>query len=330
VRTRQRARSDGDADAAAGSGRGLRVAAREHRVDATQIHHEWDRSLDPALTVRSGDVVTFDCPLGGDPALREGSTAEVIDLERFQFNLAGPVYIEGAQPGDTVQVDILDVRPGEWGYTIVVPGMGLLPDDFPDLYLKTWNLRQPSGAELVPGVTVPLAPFLGTLGTHPGAPQRVGAFPPHRGGGNLDNRHLVRSTSLWVPIWCEGALFSCGDGHAAQGDGEICVSAIECAMEATLRLTLHGRSIPGPRFVAPQPASEPLGRYQGTMGISSDLFAGAQEAARAMIEWLVDERSLSPEDAYVLCSVAADLHIHEIVDDGVWNVGMTIPLSIFD
>ena len=155
-------------------------------------------------------------------------------------------------------------------------------------------------------------------------------FPPHKGGGNMDNRHLRIGTTLWLPIWCDGALFSCGDAHAAQGDGEVCVSAIECAMTATLRLTLQQRSIPVPSFESPGPPLSMNGPYHGTMSFGSDLYEAARGAVRAMITWLGDAHGLSPQDAYVLCSVAGDLHIHEIVDAGVWNLGMTMPLEVFE
>ena len=155
-------------------------------------------------------------------------------------------------------------------------------------------------------------------------------FPPNRGGGNMDNRHLVEGSTLWLPIWCEGARFSCGDAHAGQGDGEVCVSAIECDMRASLRLTVRRHSLDrAPSFRVPGCRSGPPVDYHGTMGIDADLMAGAQKAVRAMVAWIVEEHGLSPEDAYVLTSVAGDLHIHEIVDAGVWNVGMTLPLDVF-
>jgi acetamidase/formamidase len=140
---------------------------------------------------------------------------------------------------------------------------------------------------------------------------------------------LVEGSTLWLPIWCDGALFSCGDGHAGQGDGEVCVSAIECDTHASLRLTLRTRTLSAPSFRVPVSAQAPQSEYHGTMGIDADLTIGAQKAVRAMIDWIVDEHELSPVDAYVLTSVAGDLHIHEIVDAGVWNVGMTLPLDVF-
>ena len=181
---------------------------------------------------------------------------------------------------------------------------------------------------VAPGVEVPRQPFLGTMGVPTAESGSVSPFPPHRGGGNVDCRHLVAGSTLWLPIWCEGALFSCGDPHAAQGDGEVCVSAVECAMQATLRFELQRRSVPGPAFRTPAAVAVPGPSY-GTMGIDADLMEGARKAVRNMIGWLVDEHELSREDAYVLCSIAGDLRIHEIVDAGVWNVGMTLPLDVF-
>ncbi|MGZ4659075.1 MAG: acetamidase/formamidase family protein, partial [Blastococcus sp.] len=240
------------------------------------------------------------------------------------------VSIRGAEPGDTLEVQILALQPGDWGWTAVLPGLGLLADDFPAGFVRTFDLRERTHVAVAPGVRVPAAPFLGTLGTHPGGPAEAAPFPPHRGGGNIDNRHLVAGSTLWLPVWLEGALFSCGDPHAAQGDGEVCVSAVECDMLATLRFRLHKRSITAPAYDVPAGNHDrnALG-YLGTMGIDADLHEGARLAVRAMLDRLTDERGLTREDAYVLASLAGDLHIHEIVDAGVWNVGFTIPLEVF-
>ena len=146
----------------------------------------------------------------------------------------------------------------------------------------------------------------------------------------MDNRHLTAGSTLWLPIWCDGALFSCGDAHAAQGDGEVCLTGLECEMRASLRFTVERRSIPAPRFATAGPllaASEERGHI-GTMGIDADLMEGARTAVRDMIALLAEEHGLTREDAYIVCSLAGDLKILEIVDAGVWNVGFTIPRSI--
>lgn len=307
--------------------------AREHAIDPGRIHHNWNNALEPALSIRSGDTVHFDVPMAGAGQVSEGAT---IDEARFDFdtiyNLAGPIYVEEAEPGDTLEIEILSLTPAsEWGWTVFLPELGLLAEDFPNGYLKTWDLRAGERAVLVPGVEVPFAPFFGTMGTHPDEPGEHAPFPPHKGGGNMDNRHLEEGATLWLPVWCEGALFSCGDPHAAQGDGEVCVSAIECSMRATLRFQLRKERVATPRFRVPgrlAPATSEGGHF-ATMGIAPDLMDGAKTAVRAMIDWLVAEHDLSREDAYVLCSVAGDLKILEVVDAGVWNVGMTMPLAVF-
>jgi acetamidase/formamidase len=303
--------------------------SNEHRLGPPNIHHDWDGSRTPAVRVRPDDVVHFDLPITGEGQVSETSTVDEVmwDFDTI-YNLAGPVFVEGAEAGDTLEVEVLALTTGPWGWTTFMPELGLLAEDFPEPFLKILDLRGGVAATIAPGIEVPLDPFLGTMGVATDEPGGHSPFPPHRGGGNVDCRHLVVGSTLWLPIWCEGALFSCGDAHGAQGDGEVCVSAIECAMEATLRFRLHKRSIPGPAFHVPRAVGDP-GPHYGTMGIDADLMQGAKTAVRNMIHWLVAEHGLTREDAYVLCSLAGDLRIHEIVDAGVWNVGMVMPLSVF-
>jgi len=303
-----------------------------HEIDPALVHHGWDNGLEPVLRVASGDAVAYDLRMAGHGQLVEGDDAERarLDFETL-YHLAGPVWVEGARPGDTLRVEVLELTPGPWGWVAVLPDLGLLPDDFPDPWVGTFDLRDGEAIALPGGIRIPIAPFLGTLGTHPDEPAQASAFPPHKGGGNVDTRHLTAGSTLWLPVWCEGALFSCGDPHAAQGDGEVCVTAVECDMRATLRLTVEHRSIPGPRFQTPGPllsAEESRGHF-GAMGIHENLHEGARIAVRSAIDWLVQEHGLDAREAYVLCSLAGDLKILEIVDSGVWNVGLTLPLSIF-
>jgi acetamidase/formamidase len=308
------------------------LTVAEHIIDAARIHHEWDSELEPTLQVASGDVVHFDLRMAGHGQVENGRPIEEIEFDfDTLYNLLGPIWVEGAHAGDSLEIEIVDLTPGPWGWTVVLPELGLLPEDFPTAFIRYFDLADTDHARLCPGVTIPLAPFLGTMGTHPGTPTRAVPFPPHRGGGNIDTRHLVAGSTLWLPVWCEGALFSCGDPHAAQGDGEVCVAAIECDMQASLRFTLRNATISAPHFqvVGPlTPRTDP-GGYHGTMGIDSDLMVGAKKAVRAMIEWLEVEQGLSHEDAYVLSSLAGDLKILEIVDAGVWNLGFTLPLEVF-
>lgn len=305
---------------------------REHSLGHDRVHHSWDRDLEPILEIESGDVVHFDVMVAGEGQVWPGATYEDT---RFDFdtiyNLTGPLWIAGAEPGDTLQIDILELQHGDWGWAAILPGLGLLPEDFPKGYVRTFDLAGRKDAEIAPGVTVPVREFLGTIGTHPGEPARSVPFPPHRGGGNMDNRHLTSGSSLWLPVHVPGALFSCGDPHAVQGDGEVSVTALEGPLSGTLRFSLHHRTSPAPSFrVHPEGVKHFDDRgYHGTMGISPDLMEGSRIAVRNMISWLTEEYGLSPEDAYLMCSLAGDLRIVEIVDAGVWNVAMTMPLRVF-
>ena len=303
--------------------------SREHTLDASKIHHDWDGAREPVLAIQSGDVVHYELLMAGHGQVEETSSVDEVvwDFETI-YNLAGPLHVDGALPGQTLEIEVLELTPGPWGWTAFIPGFGLLADDFPEPFLKTYDLRGGSTATVAAGVEVPIQPFLGTMGVPTDDPGQLSPFPPHKGGGNMDCRHLVTGSTLWLPIWREGALFSCGDPHAAQGDGEVCVSAVECDMTASLRFHLRERAIPGPAFRVPEPIGSP-GAYHGTMGIDADLLSGARTAVRDMIAWLVDEHGLTREDAYLLCSLAGDLKIHEVVDAGVWNVGLMLPLAVF-
>ena len=304
---------------------------QEHVIDPDRIHHAWDASLEPSLRIEPGDVVHFDLRMAGHGQVENGWPYEraAFDFDTL-YNLLGPVHVEGARPGDALEVEVLELRTGPWGWCAVLPELGLLPEDFPEPFLRYFDLTQGDTTELA-GARIPIEPFLGTMGTLPDDLEHAAPFPPHKGGGNVDTRHLKRGTTLVLPVFRDGALFSCGDPHAAQGDGEVCVAAIETDMQATLRFGLRRASVSTPRFIVPGPLTPrtDVGGYYGTMGIHPDLMQGAKEAVRGMIELITEEHRMAPEDAYVLCSLARDLRILESVDAGVWNVGFTLPRSLF-
>jgi len=210
--------------------------------------------------------------------------------------------------------------------------MGLLPDTFSLPYLRIWDLTSSTHAELRRDIRIPLDPFCGTMGV---ASDEAGSFPvmpPGKFGGNMDIRHLTVGAMLLLPVWVDGALFSCGDAHAVQGDGEVCISAIEAPMRARLRFGVRkGLHLPSPQFITAGPltSKHDAKGYYATTGIAPDLMAGAQAAVRAMIDHLVRTYGLSREDAYVLCSVAVDLKISEVVDKPNWIVSAYLPMSIF-
>lgn len=302
--------------------------SREHVIDPTLIHHFWDDSLAPILEVEPGDVVHYDLLVAGDGQVKPGNTFSEVtfDFDTI-YNLSGPVAIAGAEVGQTLCVEVLALEHKDWGWTAILPGLGLLPDDFPAGYLRTFDLRERDTAQLGSGVEIPLRPFIGTMGVPPQAGVRLSPFPPHLGGGNIDNRYLTVGARLYLPILLPGGLFSCGDPHAVQGDGEVCVTALEAPLRASLRFTLQPRPITAPAFVSGRD-DEPPGRDYCTMGIAPDLMEGCRLATRHMVEWLVDRCHLSAEDAYILCSLAGRLRILEVVDAGMWNVAMCMPLAI--
>jgi acetamidase/formamidase len=297
-----------------------------------QFHLAWDASVPPVLTVASGseiDIDSLDASCGQITAESTVDDLAVLDFSRVD-QVGGPVFVEGAQPGDTLQVELLDFQPGDWGWTAAIPGFGLLTDEFPDPALRITPLGS-SVAEFLPGVSIPLAPFCGVLGlASPGEPRST--IPPTEQGGNMDTRHLTAGATLWLPVAVPGALFSLGDGHAAQGDGEVCGTAIETPMRARVRLTVRRDirvSAPEFRTAGPMGASTNTGPWLATDGIGPDLMTAARDAVRRMIDRLSQLHGLAAIDAYLLMSVAGDLRISEIVDQPNWIVTAYCPTSIF-
>jgi acetamidase/formamidase len=301
------------------------------------LHHRdghlgWDRDRPPALDVAPGDTVEvvladcFDGQLGPD-----ATGTDVADLDLARTNpLTGPIHVEGARPGDTLAVEIVDLAVGELGWTTLLPGFGLLADDFPDPHALVTR-RVGDRLDVASGLAVlTAAPFLGTIGVAPAAPGPHSVIPPRRVGGNLDCRSVGRGATLLLPVEVEGALLSVGDPHAAQGDGEVCGTAVETTATAQLRIALrHDRPIAAPQIELPaRPATGATGPRHVTTGVGPDLYAGARDATRAMIEHLGVTHDLTPEDAYALCSVAADLRIAEVVDAPNWVVAMELDLGI--
>jgi acetamidase/formamidase len=304
-------------------------------VAREQNHLAWDPAIPPIASVASGSIVEFDCLDASFGQLTADSTIE--DLASLDFarvdQVNGPVAVEGAEPGGALAIEVLELDPAGWGWTASIPGFGLLADDFPDPFYKVTAVPGSTGtAEYWPGIRVPLAPFCGEMGVAP-ASGPLSTIPPDVHGGNMDTRHLVAGSTLYLPVFVPGANFSIGDGHATQGDGEVCGTAIETPMRALVRLTarpdLH---ISAPEFLAaPDPhAALRNGRRYATDGVGPDLLTAARDATRRMIDWLGREHRLAPLEAYLLCSVAVDLRISEIVDMPNFVVTAHCPLGIFD
>jgi len=306
----------------------------EYHLDDSVVHASWDNALEPRLRIAPGDTVIFECREASDGQITPDSTAEALASLDFDpiHPLTGPVYVEGAEPGDALQVEILDLQHKGWGWNAVIPGFGLLAEDFPDPYLHHWRLDG-EGCHFGEGFTIrlPYEPFCGVMGVGPAEPGALDTIPPRANGGNIDIRGLVPGATLWLPVWTPGALFSTADCHAAQGDGEVSGTGIETPMSVRLRFNLVKKAnLRELQFRTPSPLTRTDSHgYFATTAHGPDMYVNAQNAVRYMIEYLGREYGLSPSQAYVLCSAAVDLKISEIVDAPNWIVSAYLPLSIF-
>jgi acetamidase/formamidase len=302
-------------------------------ITRDRFHLAWDPAIPAIETVESGAVVEFDLLDASGGQLTATST--VADLARLDFDrvdqVNGPIAVAGAEPGDTLQVDLLEFEPADWGWTASIPGFGLLADDFPDPALRISRVPGAGGrAEFLPGVRVPVVPFCGEIGVAPPTGPRS-TIPPDVHGGNMDTRHLTAGATLFLPLFHAGGRLSMGDGHAAQGDGEVCGTAIETPMRTLVRLTVRkDLHLTAPEFLTADVPLLPTGRRYATDGIGPDLLGAARDAVHRMIDWLGREHGIAAIDAYMLTSVAIDLRISEIVDMPNFVVTAHCPLAIFD
>ena len=295
---------------------------KHHRLpaNAETVHWGyWDAARQAVLEIDSGDRVTLDSISGEPddlPPDHAGVSPEHLEIlakcERGSgpHFLTGPIWVRNAEPGDTLEVRILDVKPrGDWGWNLIEPLLGSLPEDFPHQRRLIIPLdREAMVAKLPWGTDLPLRPFFGNFGVAPPPNYgRITSIIPREHGGNMDNKELVAGTTVYFPIWNQGALFSAGDGHGVQGDGEVCLTAVETGMIGTFEFVLRkDLSIDFPRAESPS--------HYITMGLNEDLDDAAKQALRGMISWITTLSTLSREDAYSLCSLAADLRVTQLVD----------------
>jgi len=307
-----------------------------HTIPRTPHNFGWNKDFAPAVVAKPGETIHFECLDSSGGQL--GSDATLDTLNNLDFGkinpVSGPIYVEGAKPGDALKVTLRKFIPSGTGWTANIPGFGLLADQFKDPALHVWSYDANSMTPALygPGGRVPLKPFAGTIGVAPAEPGTHSVVPPRRVGGNMDIRDLTAGVTLYLPIEVEGALFSIGDTHAAQGDGEVCGTAIESQMnvEATIELVKDAR-LQTPRFTTTEPVTRHLDGmgYEVTTGIGPDLMTGARESVMRMIDLLTAEHGMSAVDAYLLCSVCGDLRISEIVDMPNWVVSFYFPRIVF-
>lgn len=318
----------------------LRVEVTErsvnvHTVPKDTVHFRWDKTIPPAVVIDSGDVVELRTREVSGGQVKPGAPPDALRTldPSKNYPLAGPIGVAGAKPGDVLEVEFLELRPGDWGWTAIIPGRGLLAGEFDEPYIRHFELGSGDRTRLTDRVSIPLAPFCGTIGVAPDRAEPLPIRPPQEGGGNVDDRRLVVGTRLYLPILVEGALLSVGDCHAAQGDGEVCVTGIECDMHVTLRLTVKKDRRVDPwtyQVAIPErsSAAQPAGFCVAASG--PDLMENARAAVRGLIRWLVDEHGLSRQDAYILCSLSADLKVGQVVNAPNWTVSACLPLDVFE
>ncbi|AZN97237.1 acetamidase [Mesorhizobium sp. M9A.F.Ca.ET.002.03.1.2] len=309
----------------------------DYTIHGRHHHFGWDNSFAPAERVAPGSTIEFQCLDSSGGQLQADSTvADIAKLDFSRINpVTGPIFVEGAEPGDALKVTIEMFKPSGFGWTANIPGFGLLADDFPQPALNIWTY---DAASLEPALfgrqaRVPLKPFAGTIGNAPAEMGLHSVVPPRRVGGNLDIRDLAAGTTLYLPVEVAGALFSVGDTHAAQGDGEVCGTAIESPMDVVLTLDLvKDIRLKTPRFTTPGPVARHLDAkgYEVTTGIGPDLMTGAREAVSQMVDLLAGRYGMDPVEAYMLVSVCGDLRISEIVDMPNWVVSFYFPRCVFE
>lgn len=314
------------ADDASGDGSPPSQNEPDHTLTADQTHDRWSRTIEPVLRVEPGAVVEAFTREASAGQLTPESTAE--DVAGLDFDpihpLTGPVYVEGAEPGDLLAVTLHRVELGDWGWSAVVPNFGFLADEFEGPYLKTYRFEEgDSTARFSDRIEVPLRPFPGVVGVAPDTDSLLSTVPPRRNGGNMDDRDLVEGSTVYLPVLAEGALLSVGDGHAAQGDGEVSGTAIE----APLRIVYEVELLEDPGFELPSPQYVNERGYFVT-GFAETIDEAARNATRAAVDYLVRRQGLERTEAYVLASTAGNLKVAEAVDVPHMLVTMHLPREV--
>ncbi len=296
----------------------------QYRLTSDQTHNRFSSAIPPVLTVPSGAVIEVFTEEASDGQQLSSTAADVATLDFDPIHpLTGPVYVEGAEPGDVLAVTLHDIELGDYGWTAIVPGFGFLADEFTEPYLKTYAFEDgQSVARFSDGIVIPLRPFPGVMGVAPATDEMLSTIPPRANGGNMDDPHLVEGITAYFPVFVEGALFSIGDAHAVQGMGEVCGTAIEAPMRIVYEVNLiKNRSMEEPQYESDD--------YYAVTAFAVTIDEAAKKATRYMIDYLVETRGLSRSDAYALVSLAGDLKIAEVVDVPHMLVAMHIPKGIF-
>jgi acetamidase/formamidase len=298
-------------------------------LDSSVTHAFWDNTLEPRASISPGGTVEFETLEGTGQVSPETPSEMLANLDPSLIHpLTGPVYIEGAERGDTLVVEVLALEHHGWGWNGVIPGFGLLATEFSTPYIHHYQLEE-DRCVFRQDIHLPFEPFCGVMGVAPAEAGRLETSPPRPNAGNIDIRQLTPGATALFPVLVTGALFSCGDCHSAQGDGEVNGTGVETPMTVALRFGLRkNESVPELQFWAPPAGGEKDGSFM-TTAHGPDLHACAQQAIRYMLDHLVAEYDLSREQAYCLCGAAVNLRISEVVNEPNWIVSAQLPLGIF-
>lgn len=301
----------------------------DHSLSAEPTHSRWNRALAPRLRIASGDTVHMECVDSSGAQCHPLMTlAEYLKIDRDKIHaLTGPIFVESAEPGDVLQVDILEVAHKGWGWTSVVGGLGFLKQRFSEPFFHVWKLEGGVSKSIPPAV-VPLRPFCGVMGVACAEDGEFRTRPPGVFGGNMDVRELCDGATLYLPVLNRGALFSVGDAHAAQGDGEVSINGIECPADVTLRFQVHKkRALAAPLLetaAGRKLEADSEGGEWIVIESGDDAVAAARAATSRMIDLLADRWGFSPVHAYLLCSVVMNLRFSQVVNEPIYTVSAAI------
>jgi acetamidase/formamidase len=305
----------------------------EHALGAEPTHSRWNRALAPRLRISPGDTVHMECVDSSGAQVQPGMTAEeFLRIDRGRIHaLTGPIFVEGAEPGDVLQIEVREVRHKGWGWSSVIGGLGFLKERFAEAFLFHWKLEGDVSRSLRPAV-VPLRPFCGVMGVAQAEDGEFRTRPPGPFGGNMDVRELCSGATLYLPVFNTGALFSAGDAHAAQGDGEVCINGIECPANVTLRFQLHKNkkeALAGPMIESSATrGNDPAADAWIVVESSPDAIAAARAATSRLVDLLAELWGFREVHAYVLCSVAMNLRLNQVVNEPIYTVSASIPKHV--
>ena len=294
-------------------------------IGTDKTHNKFSRAIPPAITVPSGSLIEAFTHEATGGQFNIDSTIEDldnVDMDRVH-TLTGPIYVEGAEPGDVLAIELIELEPGDWGWTGMTPNFGFLRGTHEESGFKTFKLdKEANLVHFAEGIDIPMRPFAGVMGVAPDTDEMLNTIPPRANGGNMDDPNLVAGTTVYFPVFVKGALFSIGDTHAVQGLGEVVGTAVEAPMRIVFRASVvKERSIDEPQYETDE--------YYATTGFATTIDEAALKATRFMIKHIVDTYGLPWGEAYMLCSLVCDLKIAEVVDLPHVLVTMHVSKGVF-